>query len=110
MKKKNKKAPLGPYIVEEITNRDVQLAQAYGGEAKPRIRKTGQRFATVSRGNDRPNLHTAQQVSRPVGPKIQNLASGKDALLNSGIVIAGLPESARKGTDVDMTVTGRTAL
>lgn len=40
-RKIKKKAPIGPYIVEEITDRDVRLAQAYGGEAKPRIRKTG---------------------------------------------------------------------
>jgi hypothetical protein len=40
-RRKKRKAPLGPYIVEEITGRDVQLASAYGGVAKPRIRKTG---------------------------------------------------------------------
>jgi hypothetical protein len=95
--------------VEEITDRDVQLAQAYGGEAKPRIRKTGQKFATVQRGGDRANLQTAQQPSRQAGPKIQNLTVGKDALLNSGVAIAGIAtakESARRG---DGTTTGRTA-
>jgi len=35
------------FIIEEITGRDIQLASAYGGVAKPRIRKVPARFATV---------------------------------------------------------------
>lgn len=35
--------------MEEITGRDVAMASAYGGVAKPRIRKTGPRFTTVGR-------------------------------------------------------------
>ena len=46
-RRRRKKQP--HYIVEEITGRDIQLASAYGGVAKPRIRKTGPRFATVQR-------------------------------------------------------------
>ena len=37
------------YIVEEITGRDIQLATAYGGVAKPRVRKVPTRFTTMQR-------------------------------------------------------------
>ena len=109
-RKKKKKALLGPYVVEEITDRDVQLAQAYGGEAKPRIRKTGQRFPIVNRGGER--LQTAQQPSRPSGPKMHNLTN-VNAFVNNGVAIAGIStakESARKVVDAELTATGRTVM
>jgi len=37
------------YVVEEIRGRDVQMANAYGGVAKPRIRKTVPRFSSIAR-------------------------------------------------------------
>ena len=46
------------FIVEEITGRDIQMASAYGGVAKPRIRKVGQRFANITR-IDRTGLQTS---------------------------------------------------
>ena len=59
------------YIVEEITGRDVAMASAYGGVAKPRIRKTGPRFTTVGRF-DRAGLQTSGSM-RPTNPRMQNL-------------------------------------
>ena len=37
------------YVVEEITGRDIQLATAYGGVAKPRVRKVPTRFTSIQR-------------------------------------------------------------
>jgi len=49
-KKRRKVDPNGTgYIIEEITGRDIQMATAYGGVAKPRIRKVGARFANMIR-------------------------------------------------------------
>lgn len=42
--RKRKRVKGKGYVVEEITGRDVQMASAYGGVAKPRIRKTAPRF------------------------------------------------------------------
>lgn len=74
-KDKKKRKPLHSYIVEDVTERDVQMADAYGGEAKPRVRKVGpnQRFATQAqhnRTNTRGNLSTGgNSRSRPDGNK-----------------------------------------
>ena len=48
------------------------MASAYGGVAKPRIRKTGPRFSTVAR-IDRTGLQTSQGSMRPSKPRMQNL-------------------------------------
>ena len=49
------------------------MASAYGGIAKPRVRKTGPRFSTVAR-IDRTGLHTSQGSMRPsTNPRMQNL-------------------------------------
>ena len=40
-KKRKRRKGAQTYIVEEITGRDIQMASAYGGVAKPRIRKVG---------------------------------------------------------------------
>ena len=61
--KKPKRRKAG-YIIEEVTGRDVQMANAYGGVAKPRIRKVGPRFASVARP-DRSGLQTSQGSVRP---------------------------------------------
>ena len=61
------------FVVEQVTGRDVQMASAYGGVAKPRVRKTGPKFATVARA-DRTGLQTSQGPMRPSQrPQIQNL-------------------------------------
>ena len=57
------------YVVEQVTGRDVQMASAYGGVAKARVRKTGPRFATVSRV-DRTGLQTSQTGMRPSNPRM----------------------------------------
>ena len=48
------------------------MASAYGGVAKPRIRKTAPRFSTVAR-TDRTGLQTSQASARPSKPHIQSL-------------------------------------
>ena len=58
-KRKRKKGKGKGYVVEPITEKDVQMASAYGGVAKPRIRKTAPRFATGAR-LDRAGLQTSQ--------------------------------------------------
>ena len=55
-KSKRKKGKGKGYIVEEITGRDVAMASAYGGVAKPRIRKTGPKFTTTTNRFDRAGL------------------------------------------------------
>ena len=47
-KRKRGKAGKG-YVVEEIRGRDVLMANAYGGVAKPRIRKTVPKFSSIAR-------------------------------------------------------------
>jgi spermidine/putrescine-binding protein len=53
--KKRKRRAEGYQQVEEITQRDVAMANAYGGEPKPRLRNLpkGKRFATVQRSVDK---------------------------------------------------------
>lgn len=69
--RKRKRGKGKGYIVEEITGRDVAMASAYGGVAKPRIRKTGPRFTTVNRF-DRAGLQTSGSMRAP-NPRMQNL-------------------------------------
>ena len=57
------------FVIEEITGRDIQLATAYGGVAKPRVRKIGTRFATVQR-QDRAGLQTSQGPRQPANPRM----------------------------------------
>jgi len=45
-RRRRRKKPAG-MIIEEITGRDIQLASAYGGVAKPRVRRVPPRFNTV---------------------------------------------------------------
>lgn len=83
------------YVVDGITERDVMMAQAYGGEVKPRVRKAGSRFATSTRAAaallDRANVKTAQQNSRErARAKMQ---AGKEILFSVGSAI----NSERKG-------------
>lgn len=47
--RKRKRVKGKNFVVEQVTGRDIQMASAYGGVAKPRIRKTVPRFATVAR-------------------------------------------------------------
>ena len=56
------------YVVEEITGRDVAMASAYGGIAKPRIRKTGPKFIAATR-IDRDGLKTSGSM-RPTNPRM----------------------------------------
>jgi len=67
-KRKRRKLNNG-YIVEEITGRDIQMATAYGGVAKPRIRKVAARFTSNTK-IDRTGLSTSHGPSRPGNPKI----------------------------------------
>ena len=69
--RKRKRGKGKGYIVEEITGRDVAMASAYGGVAKPRIRKTGPKFTTVNRF-DRAGLQTSGSMRAP-NPRMQNL-------------------------------------
>ena len=48
-RRKKKRRPKDGYIIEEVTGRDIQMATAYGGVAKPRIRKVGPTFARINR-------------------------------------------------------------
>ncbi len=69
------------------------MASAYGGVAKPRIRKVGQRFANITR-IDRSGLHTSQ-AARPANPKMQNLTSARPTL-NETADISTNPIQTRK--------------
>ena len=71
-KRKRKRIKGKGYVVEQVTGRDVAMASAYGGVAKPRVRKTGPRFATVAR-IDRTGLQTSQSNMRPANPRMHNL-------------------------------------
>jgi len=53
-KGKKKKKKNDQYFVEEITRRDVDMAGAYGGIAKPRIRKVpgGIKLKAVNQGRE----------------------------------------------------------
>jgi hypothetical protein len=79
------------YVVDGITDRDLMLAQAYGGEAKPRAKKPGSRFATAIRGImlDRSAVMTAQQHSRE-RTRAKMLQTGKE------ILFSGTANSERK--------------
>jgi len=57
-RRKRKRVKGKGYIVEAVTGRDVKMANAYGGVAKPRVRKTGPRFGSVAR-IDRTGLQTS---------------------------------------------------
>lgn len=48
------------------------MASAYGGVAKPKLRKIGTKFTTGPPGN-RAGLQTSQGTERPPQPRIQNL-------------------------------------
>lgn len=68
-RRKRKRGKGKGYVVEAVTGRDVQMANAYGGVAKPRVRKTGPRFGSVAR-IDRTGLQTSQGSMRPANPRI----------------------------------------
>jgi len=55
-KRRRKRVKGKGYVVEQVTGRDVALASAYGGVAKPRVRRTAPRFASRT---DRVGLHTS---------------------------------------------------
>jgi len=48
-KRRRRQKPASTFIIEEVTDRDIRMASAYGGVAKPRLRKVKQRFNTVHR-------------------------------------------------------------
>lgn len=68
-KRKRKRVKGKGYVVEQVTGRDIQMATAYGGVAKPRVRKTGPRFSSVAR-IDRTGLQTSQGSMRPQKPRM----------------------------------------
>lgn len=83
-RKKRKKSKGTPHwVVEEATSRDIAMASAYGGVAKPRVRKTFHRFATVAR--DRAGLQTSAAAVRPpkVGNLTGNLQDGRNIYMNA---------------------------
>ena len=80
--RKRKRVKGKNYVVEQVTGRDVQMASAYGGVAKPRIRKTGPRFSTVAR-IDRTGLQTSQGSMLPSQPKIHNLTNARVPFIES---------------------------
>ena len=63
------------------------MATAYGGVAKPRIRKVGQKFANITR-IDRAGLQTSQGPSRPGNPKMHNLTSARPTFAETGDITA----------------------
>ena len=69
---KNKKKD--QYFVEEITQRDCEMAGAYGGVAKPRIRKVpgGIKLRSLNREKDRSALRASSQ-GKPQAPQMGNL-------------------------------------
>ena len=56
------------YVVEQITGLDVAMASAYGGVAKPRVRKMGPKFSTGP--VNRAGLQTSQGGARPPNPRM----------------------------------------
>jgi len=72
--KKSKKKKKDQYFVEEITGRDVEMAGAYGGVAKPRIRKVpgGIKLRSLNRGKDGSVMRASSQ-GKPQAPQMGNL-------------------------------------
>ena len=58
------------------------MASAYGGVAKPRLRKANYRFATVARDRDRDRagIQTSHAPKRP--PRVGNLVSDQQTAKN----------------------------
>lgn len=83
------------------------MASAYGGVAKPRIRKTVPRFATVAR-IDRTGLQTSAGASRPSNPRMQNL-TGASAVKEGEVSTAHQKRGSTKPgyTATDMAGTTR---
>ena len=77
--RRKKKRKMQGFVVEDPTGRDIQLASAYGGVAKPRIRKTGQRFVVAANRLDRAGLMTSHVPSRPGNPRMQNLTGHRNS-------------------------------
>lgn len=77
-KRKKVKAKGSKYVVEQVTGRDVAMASAYGGMAKPRIRKIATKFSTGP--GTRAGLQTSQGMDRPPNPKMQNLTDQLKAM------------------------------
>lgn len=55
--RKRKRVKGKGYVVEQVTGRDVAMASAYGGVAKPRVRRTAPRFTNAR--TERSGLHTS---------------------------------------------------
>jgi len=105
--KKKKKKQTATYIVEEVTDRDIRMASAYGGVAKPRLRKVTQRFATI-KGHHPVQLasQTARQSGagaltsieksgqKPWGPGPNDATEGTNDTLRSGSVSRNLVAKA----------------
>lgn len=72
--KKSKKKKKDQYFVEEITTRDCEMAGAYGGVAKPRIRKVpgGIKLRSLNREKDKSVLRASSQ-GKPQPPQMGNL-------------------------------------
>lgn len=77
-KGKKKKKKNDQYFVEEITRRDVDMAGAYGGIAKPRIRKVpgGIKLKAVNQREGASSKAEKQRDSTP-GPNIRASSQGK---------------------------------
>lgn len=77
-KGKKKKKKHDQYFVEEITRRDVDMAGAYGGIAKPRIRKVpgGIKLKAVNQREGASSKAEKQRDSTP-GPNIRASSQGK---------------------------------
>jgi hypothetical protein len=75
-KKKKKKHPKDQYFVEEVTRKDHDMANAYGGVAKPRIRKVPGGIKLRSMNRERERERSAVRASsqgKPVPPQMGNL-------------------------------------
>lgn len=63
--KKRQKSNQKGFIVEEVTDRDIRMASAYGGVAKPRMRKVDKRFATAHRARDNLTQNSSTRLADP---------------------------------------------
>jgi hypothetical protein len=104
-RRKGKKKKKDQYFVEEITRRDVDMAGAYGGIAKPRIRKVpgGIKLKTINKEkrDTTPNPMTAgmrasSQGKQPGAPMIGNMVDKQyenATVKNAGAEIANNKEA-----------------
>ena len=81
-RRKRKRVKGKGYVVEQVTRADVAMASAYGGVAKPRVRRTAPRFTNAR--TERSGLHTSQGTGRPQSnPRLQNLTGQANRALES---------------------------